>query len=372
MDSRERTFLALNYEQPDRVPLDLWLSAGMWRKLEEQRGVTQDAFLDAHDVDLRYIAGPRYVGPPLSTFPDGSREDLWGVRRHTVELHLRDGAGCDAVERYQELSASPLAGATSVAQIEAYEHWPSADWFDYGGIAEQCRAIRSQGRVAVFMGDRLNRIAQLKPAMYLRGIEHILLDMSLNPEIARAILRHIRDFSLAYAERIFEAADGGLDMLLTGDDFGAQNGPLLSPAMWTDFLAPGFAEYVALAKRYGLRVMHHTCGGVRPLIPLMMRRGLDVLQSLQPEARGMDPFELKAAFGTRPDARLAFQGGLSIQRTMPFGSPNDVRVAVRRCIEALAPGGGYILGAAHNIQADTPLTNLDALFDAHREFGSYR
>ncbi len=372
MDSRERTFLALNFEQPDRVPLDLWISSGLWNKLAQQRGVSKETFLDAHDVDLRYIAGPRYVGPPQRSFADGSREDLWGVRRRTVELHVRDSAGCDATERYQELSESPLAAATTVEDIDAYDHWPSADWFDYECVAEQCSAIQTQGRVAVFMGDRLNRIAQLKPAMYLRGIEHILLDMSLNPDIARAILRHVREFYLAYAERIYAAASGRLDLVLTGDDFGAQNAPLLSPAMWTDYLATGFSDYVTLAHNYGLRVMHHTCGSVRPLIPAMMRRGLDVLQSLQPEANGMDPYELKAAFGDQPDARLAFQGGVSIQRTMPFGSTADVRAAVRRCIDALAPGGGYILGAAHNIQADAPLANLDALLAAHREFGSYR
>ena len=367
MDSRERTFLALSFQEPDRVPIDLWLSGGLWHKLETSRRTTKEAFLDAHDVDLRYIEGPRYIGPPLRSEAD-QVVDIWGVHRRTMELRLHDGAGCTGVERYLEVDRSPLALATSVEEIDEYDHWPSADWFDYGEIEAQCEAIRARGRVAVFMGDRLNRIAQLKPAMYLRGIERIFLDMSLNPDIARAILRHIRHFYLTYAERIYQAANGKLDLVLTGDDFGAQNGPLLSPGMWSDYLAPGFSDYVVLAKGYGLRVMHHTCGAVRPLIPLMIRCRLDILQSLQPEARDMSPRELKAQYGQR----LAFQGGLSIQRTLPFGTPGEVRAQVRECIEALAPGGGYILGAAHNIQADTSLANLDALMQAHHDYGSYR
>jgi uroporphyrinogen decarboxylase len=272
-----------------------------------------------------------------------------------------------AVERYKEVTRSPLAGATTPEEIHDYNHWPSPDWFDYGEIEAQCDRIREQARVVVFMGDRLNRIAQLKPAMYVRGTEEILLDMSLRPEIARAVFSNIRKFYCAYAQRIFEAANRKLDILLTGDDFGAQNGPLLSKTMWEDFLGQGFADYVNIAKDYGVRVMHHTCGGVRPLIPLMVERGLDILQSLQPEAAGMEPRELKAEFGDG----LAFQGGISVQRTLPLGTPEDVRAEVRDRAEAFGPGGGYIFGTSHNIQVDTPIENALALLKAYKEYGRY-
>jgi len=171
------------------VRIDFWMSGGLRRKLLSALCVSEQAFLDRHDVDLRYIAGPRFVGPPLRTFADGSSEDLWGVRRQMVIVPTGDGA-----ESYQEVVASPLAAATTVEEVEAYDHWPSPDWFDYSDIAAQCAAIRAQGRVAVFMGDRLNRIAQLKPAMYLRGMEQILLDMAWQPDLARAIKARIRRF----------------------------------------------------------------------------------------------------------------------------------------------------------------------------------
>lgn len=362
MDSRERTFLALNHEEPDRVPIDLWASKALIQRLEQAWGMSWETILDAYDVDLRYIPGPRYVGPPLRAFPDGSTEDLWGVRRKRVTITTQEGA-----EVYEEVAVSPLAAAESVEEIEAYGHWPSPDWFDYSEIKQQCLAMRDRGRVAVFQGDRLNRIAQLKPAMYLRGVERILEDMALRPELAQAILGRIRAFYCAYLQRILEAAQGTLDLLLTGDDFGAQNGPLVSPGMWVAFLGEGFRQYVALAKAAGVRVMHHTCGGVRPLVPLFIERGLDVLQSLQPEAAGMEPASLKKEFGQR----LAFHGGISVQRTLPWGTPEEVKREVRQRVAALAGGGGYILCTSHNIQADAPLANVQALLEAYRTYAPY-
>ena len=342
--------------------MDLWLSSGFRKKAAAAGKPVTDEFLDRHDVDLRYIEGPPYVGPPLRTFDDGTDEDIWGVRRRLIEVPTPGGS-----EAYKEVAWSPLATAKTVDEISDYDHWPSPDWLDCGGIEAQCDAVRNQGRVVVFMGDRLNRLAQLKPAMYLRGVDQILVDMMMAPELAEAVFAHIRAFYCAYAERIFEAANGKLDILLTGDDFGSQAGPLLSRDTWLQFLGKGFADYIALAKAYGVRVMHHTCGSVRSLIPDMIERGLDVLQSLQPEAAGMDPRELKSEFG----GRLAFHGGMSIQRTLPFGTPEAVREEVRERIEALAPGGGYILGTAHNIQADVPMENFEALLEAYKKFGTY-
>ena len=362
MDSRERTFLALDFEEPDRVPLDFWASGGFKEKLSTALGTSVQTFLDACDIDLRYIEGPRYIGPPPKKFPDGSEEDIWGVHRRTVAVPTGD-----AVEHYKEVSASPLASAETLEDIDNYDHWPSPDWYDYSMIEEQCEKIRSRKRVAVFMGDRLNRIAQLKPAMYLRGVEAMLTDLHLNPELASAIISRIRSFYCAYAERIFKAAGGKLDILLTGDDFGSQNGPLISPEMWIRFLGQGFSDFTAIAKSHDIRVMHHTCGSVRPIIPLMIERGLDVLQSLQPQAADMDARSLKEEFG----GRLAFHGGISIQRTLPFGSPADVRAEVKNVFEALAPGGGYIACTAHNIQADTPVENVKELLKAYEDYGYY-
>ena len=365
MDSRERTFRALDFQEPDRVPIDFWASEGWKAMLQPNRGVSFDEFLDRHDVDLRYVAGPRYVGPPLA-----AGCDLWGVRRRRIEVPTAHGA-----ETYSEVAESPLAQAQSAEEVLAYRGWPAADWFDYAPVAASAQAVRDAGRVAVFMGDRLSRIAQLKPAMYLRGVEQILLDLVLNPDLAKALIGRIRDFYLDYSRRVYEAAGGLLDIVTTGDDFGTQTGLLISPAMWAEFLGDGFRSFIDLAHDFGLRVMHHTCGSVRALIPSLVERGLDILQSLQPEAAEMDLAAIKRDFGPRkmgpgPIFRpLAFQGGISIQRTLPFGSAADIRREVRAAVDALAPGGGYIISTAHNLQADVPVESAETLLAAYHQEG---
>ena len=362
MDSRERTFLALEHEAPDRIPIDFWASQGMIRKLEARLGLAHEEFLDLHDVDLRYLPGPEYVGPPLQTGRGGEPVDIWGVPRTIAHVALEDGE-----EQYAEVTEPPLAHAATVREIEAYHHWPSPDWFRYDGVKEQCEEIRRGGRVVVFMGDRLNRVAQLKPAMYLRGVEQILTDVMDRPDIAHAVFQRVRKFYVAYLDRILGAAGGGIDIVLTGDDFGAQTGPLVSPAMWEEYLRPGFADYVELIRSRGVRSMHHTCGSVAALIPRLMECGLDILQSLQPEAEGMSPEALKADFGSR----LCFQGGVSIQRTMPFGTPAQIAEEVKRLARVLGAGGGYIFCTSHNLQADTSVENVEALMAAYHEFGRY-
>jgi uroporphyrinogen decarboxylase len=203
--------------------------------------------------------------------------------------------------------------------------------------------------------------------MYLRGVEQILLDMALHPEIVAAIVARIRSFYVTYTRRILEAAEGKLDILLTGDDFGSQRGPLVSPAMWERYLGDGFRQYVSLGKQAGVRVAHHSCGSIRPIIPLMLERGLDILHSLQPEAARMDRASLKADHGDE----LVLHGGISIQRALPRGSPDDVRRDVAATIETLGRGGGYIACTSHNIQADTPPENVVALLRAYHDLGGY-
>ena len=362
MDSRERTFLAIDHQQGDRIPIDFWASRGFREKLKATLGVSMAEFLDANEVDLRYIDGPEYIGSPLAAPEEDLAVDIWGVTRKTVVLDLNGWS-----EYYHEVDRSPLADASSVEEVLAYAQWPSADWFRYDVVEAQCERIHEAGRVAVFQGDRLNRVAQLKPAMYLRGVEQILTDLAIEPSLAEAVIGRIREFYLAYLERILDAAGGKIDIVLTGDDFGSQNGPLVSPTMWRQFLRQGFAAYLDLAGSCGARTMHHTCGSVVEIIPDMIDCGLQVLQSVQPEAHAMAPDALKSHFGDR----LAFHGGVSIQQTMPFKGPEDIDAEVARLAETLGRGGGYIFGTAHNVQADVPVENVQALMRAYLRHGSY-
>ena len=374
MTSRERVLTALAHKEPDRVPVDYWATPEVTDLLLRHFDLkTCDQLLDHLDVDLRVIPGPAYIGPPFARHPDGTVEDIWGVPRVEKSYGEEGRRGV-----YKEVTTPPLAGATRVADVVNYAKWPRAEWFDYSGIAEQCKQY--PGRAIVFVGDRLNRTSLLKAAMYLRGTADILLDLIENPAIAEAIFEKIAEFYLEYNRRVFEAAlrpcsgpprarrgaaDGGIDIFMSGDDFGTQSGLFVRHETWKRFFAPGLRRYWALARKYGVKVMHHSCGSIKPLIPDMIEMGLDVLNPIQPGVADMDPRDLKARFGSR----LSFHGAMDIQKTLPFGSVEDVRAEVRDRIEALASDGGFIICTAHNIQVDTPLKNILALFEAYREYG---
>jgi len=361
MNSRQRVQLTLAHKEPDRVPIDLWASREVKERLPKHFGLaTWDALLDHWDVDLRVVFGPRYIGPPLRHTDDGISTDLWGVTRREVAYGQGATGGI-----YREVLTSPLAGATTVKEVEDYPGWPSPDWWDYESIAAQCEALG--GRCVVNAGDRLDRTAQLKTMMYLRGIEQIMYDMVVDPAIVDAMLERIVSYFIEYDRRVFQSAQGRFDIFMMGDDFGMQTGPLVSPDMWRRFFKPGFRAYIELAHSFGLKVMHHTCGSVRDLIPDFIDCGLDILQSLQPRARGMDLAELKREYGSD----LAFHGGVDIQQTMPYGTPDDVRLAVRDLMEHGKPHGGYIICTAHNLQLDVPVDNISAMLESYHEYGRY-
>ena len=358
--ARERVLTSLDHREPDRVPIDFWATSEVKGVLKRHLGITdEEELLRYLDVDFRVLPGPVYHGTGLVD-ADGYSQDIWGVGRKTVAYGVGEHAGS-----YQELVYSPLAEMTTAGEIDRYAGWPSADWWEYGAIADDCR--RFAGYAVVSVGDRLDRTAQLKPAMYLRGVEQIMLDMALNPEIVDAIVAHITEYHLEYNRRVFEAAQGGIDIFMMGDDFGTQISPLMSVEMWKRFFERGFRQYIELAHRYGIKVMHHTCGSVRPLIPHFIDAGLDILQSLQPRAVGMDLATLKQEFG----ADLCFHGSIDIQQTLPRGTPEEINCEVQARMQAGKPGGGFIICTAHNIQPDTPVANVIALFEAYQQYAGY-
>ncbi|MBM3497434.1 MAG: hypothetical protein FJX74_02080 [Armatimonadetes bacterium] len=366
MTSRDRVLVALRHQEPDRVPRDLWAAPEVRASLREALSLPGDeALLDRLGVDLDYVPGPSYQGQELRAWetPEGRvTEDLWGVQR--VDKRVGEA---EAAWTYKHVVASPLAEVQTPAEVHAYPRWPDPAGWDFAGLRGQCEAVRIRGRAVVNAGDRLDRTAQLKTMMYLRGMEQTYVDLSQDPLLAEAILGHVVDYFLAYNERVFREAGDLIDLFMMGDDFGTQHGPMMSPDLWRRLLKPGFRAYIELAHRHGLPVMHHTCGSVVELIPDFIECGLDVLQSVQPAAAGMDLAALKQEFGRD----LCFHGGVDIQQTLPRGTPEDVRAEVRRRMEAGKPEGGFIIGTAHNLQPDVPRDNILALFEACEEFGWY-
>ena len=297
---------------------------------------------------------------------NGLHTDHWGVKRrkHTITGRRRDGTMYSWTVKH--LAESPLAKAESVADVERHP-WPNPAKWDYSGVRKACRSFRDAEYAVVFGGDRLDRTAQLKAGMYIRGIEQFVTDLALNPDIAECILEHIANYYLEYNERVFEAADGYIDIFFMGDDMGTQNSTWVSVEMYRRFFKNRFFRFNELAHRYGAKTMYHTCGRVSELVGEFVDAGLDILQSMQPIAMNDDFTKLKREYG----ADLCFQGGIDIQSVLPHGSIDDVRRHVMETAHVLGAGGGYIFGTAHNILPDTPTENIMALIDAYYEYRRY-
>ncbi len=352
MDHKERALRAIHHQQPDCVPVDFSARQEVTDALIRHLGLKDyDALLEHFDVDLRYIQPieviydpKRYVGPHLRTFPDGSWEDIWGVRRRPV---------CISTGLYEEVCFSPLKEATTVEQVVAHR-WPSPDWFDYSDIFPQCQRYSPYARVGGSWG------AIFGDAYRLQGMETFLANMVLRPEVVKAIVERVEQFYYGVNERIFDAAQGQLEIYYFGNDFGTQRGLLFSGKMFHEFFAPGLARLARQAKERGMAVMFHSCGAVSELIPDFIAAGVDILDPVQSGAANMDPLKLKAEFGDK----LCFHGGIDTQDLLPFGTIHQVRDRVRQLVECVGSGGGYILAPDQLLQGDVPVDNILAMYSS--------
>ena len=343
MNARERVLTALAHCQPDRVPLDFSATPEVWQTLEAHfRTSDQEEILCRLHVDLRSVHG-QYVGPALPRYPDGSWEDVYGIR--LKDVHYEAGT-------YAEVAEFVLDNAQTPEEIEAHR-WPRADWFDFSGLPEACE--RRQDYAIVVHGPGV-----FQRVTWLRPMDKVLMDMMLQPDMAVTLMGKLTEFHEAYYSRFLEAGQGKIDILYVTDDYGWQKGPLMSPMLWRQFIAPNLKRIVDVAHRYGAKFMLHSCGSVRQLIPDLIQVGVDVLDPVQTQATGMNPDELKAEFGHR----LSFHGAVDTQTTLPFGSADDVRREVEHHMAVLGQGGGYILAPTHNVQPDTPLENILTMYQS--------
>ncbi len=191
-------------------------------------------------------------------------------------------------------------------------------------------------------------------AWALYGMEEFMMDLIAEPEFIHELLDKITEYNDAV---IKNAAALGVDCVHFGDDWGSQLGTLISPPMWREFIKPRFAQSCAVAKEAGLLVSLHCCGNVEDLMDDIVECGVDVFDPFQPEA--MDIWKLREKYRNK----LAFWGGLSVQKTMPFGSIDDVRKDTEELINIMMPGGGYILSPSHSISGDVPLENIKTYLD---------
>ena len=352
MQSRDRVLAALERRWPDRPATSLRCTPEVWEALGKHFGVeTSTEVLDAFDTDLRWIGLP-FIGPPeRSAIPLGSEgTDYWGC-------HVRKAQ--NDYNTYFEFYDPPLAQAQSVAQVEAYS-WPSLDWWDYSAIPRLIEAENQKDHRAImfFAGGAF------ETPWYLRGMEQFLVDLRLQPELAEAICRRVEEYYRQRALRVLEAARGQVDIIGSGGDVGGQCGMLLSPRTWREHIRPYSAKLITTFKALGLKTFYHSCGSITPIIPDLIELGLDVLDPIQVSAAGMTPEALFPAFGDK----LSFHGAIDEVELLPHASPEHVYRETTRVIDILGRNGGYIVTASHQVQGDTPVENVLALFEAAHDY----
>lgn len=353
MTSRERVLTALAHQPTDRVPRLLYEEAigytpPIERLLRERCAPRspRDYFgMDLTRVTFNPTTLPRsrfakWLGAQANAALASGEVDEWGVWRRKGDFH-----------HFARLQPS-LKGVQDFGRLREYP-WPDLDQpYRWQGVRERVEALHAQGFAVVgYAGSVFER------SWYLRGMEDLMMDMLAAPEVAHWFFERTSAFQRFAAEQFARA---GVDIVITGDDVAGQKGMLMKLEMWREFLKSRLAATVRAVKRSraDTLVFYHSDGNVEPVIPDLIEIGIDILNPVQPEC--MDPAAIKHKFGDR----LSFWGTVSVQQTMPFGTPEQVRAEVGARIREVGRGGGLILAPAHVLGPEMPWENIIAFFEA--------
>jgi uroporphyrinogen decarboxylase len=372
MTPRERVLTSFAHKEPDRMPTDFMGTASclndrayfalrdhlgiqgegrMFRKAWNVR-YYDERVLDALAVDFRrvWIREPANWQPAVTE--DGLVTDEWGM----LLKQVGDVMG---------FANAPLEGAT-VSDLDAYP-WP--DPYDPGrveGLAEEARHLRETTDYAISARAPLHGIFEL--AQRLRGVQQFLMDLVIDERFATALVHKVKEVQMGFYEVYLNAVGPYVDMVETVDDYGAQNAPLISPKTFNQILAPARRELNALIKSKAphAKLFLHSDGSVFKLIPDLIEIGVEVLNPMEPDVAGNTPQELKTTFGSQ----LIFHGHLDTKGAMR-GSLEDVRTEVRRIVDHMAAGGGYVMAPTNHLQSDVPPENIVEVYRYACEYGQH-
>jgi uroporphyrinogen decarboxylase len=247
---------------------------------------------------------------------------------------------------------SPLANCSSVEEIASFPQPDLLEPYRARGLKERMGQLHDEGfAVAAYAGSIFEQ------SWFLRGIDVLMMDMIINPDIAHFLFRRAADYQRRLGE-LFAAA--GVDIVMTGDDVANQRGLTMSVSMWKDFLGPLLSDTVSAIKHVNpdTAVFYHSCGKLDELIPHLIETGIDILNPIQPDC--MDPAEIYRTYGRQ----ITLWGSISVQQTMPFGTPEDVTREVEDRLSSMGEHGGLILSPAHVLGPETPWENIVAFFNA--------
>lgn len=365
MNSKERVLAAMRGQVPDRVPVWVTVVGDLAERLAQATGIPADP-LDAYltnrisNAALLTSLGNDVVGigstaPPsqaIHTRSDGYLEDEWGFIYRRVPHQFGS---------YLEIVGRPLAGISSAGELARH---PLPDPAAPGRFDIARDRAGAYGQTHALLG--IVECTVFEMAWNLVGLEPFLIDMVQGRDYIGPLLDRVADYSIGIGRALI---DLGADAILTGDDLGMETGPMISPGTWRKWLKPRLQRVFDAyrAARPDILIVYHTCGSVLPFLDELVEIGVQVLNPIQVTARGMDAAWLKRTYGDR----IAFCGGVDQREVLPHGTPADVELEVRRRIAELGQDGGYILAPTHDVQADTPVENVLAVFEAAKKWGTY-
>ncbi len=380
IDSRARVRTALEHREPDRVPRDLGAVRmtgihvrayeGLRRGLglgpgeprvgdvSQQLAVVEDDVLDALGIDVRGVEPRGSSTWRRELIDEGSFTayvDEWGVRRRMP----KDGF-------YFDPATAPLGGEIDAGHVARFA-WPDgSDPARRAGVAEAARAVVAEGR-AVHVGSVCAGLTEM--LFRLRGFEDGYMDLAADPALARSLMERVLEMKLAWWGAILPELGDAVDVVGEADDLGGQATPLFAPRTYRELVKPLHAELFAFIRaRTTAKILFHSCGAIRELLPDLIEIGVDILNPVQVSAAGMETAALKRDFGRD---LVFWGGGVDTQGVLGSGTPDEVRAEVARRVADLAPGGGFVFASVHNIQANVPAANAVALWKTVEEVGRY-
>jgi uroporphyrinogen decarboxylase len=374
---RQRILDAVEHREPDRVPVDF--GGSMVTSIHEQGYDILKKYLDICTDRKTTIAR----GRSLVAMVDPEVQERLNVDARMLIVNGPDGweveEGHDSVvdewgiewERpagfsNYETKKSPLFGNISLDDVRNMR-WPdpSASKF-MAGLRERAQTLRNSSDKAIIANLAMQIHTQ---SYFLRGFSDYLMDLVLNQKLIEAIMDRVLEIFVERTENIMAEIGEFVDIVYVADDLGAQNGPLFSPEVYRKILKPRQKRlFEAIKRKSNVKILYHTCGSVVEFIDDLAEIGVDILNPVQTSAGGMDPKILNSRFGHK----VCFWGGIDTQHVLPFGKPQEVRDEVKKRIEDLGSGGGYVVAAIHNIRPEVPPENIVAMIEAVHQFGGSR
>jgi uroporphyrinogen decarboxylase len=384
MNSRQRSKMALNHQEPDKIPFDLGgtvltsINIHAYRKLRKYLGLpdkeigVMDVFqqIAVVDEDVRQALGVdvRNVAPRSSATHQIIVNDT-DMPNYTF-FHDEWGIGWRMPKEggfYYDMFDHPLSYSTSIDDIKNFP-WPDpVDPARFEGLRERAKFVAEERGELVILGGLAAGFIEL--TAWTRGFAKFYPDLVTNLDWLTYLMDTIIDLKIAYWEIALPIVGEYADVVQEADDLAGQFDLLISPEIYRKVVKPRHKKIMDFIKaRTDAKIFFHSCGAIRGIIPDMIDIGIDIINPVQVSATGMESAALKRDFGKD----ITFWGGLvDTQGVFTNGTPQQVRDEVRRRIDDFGTGGGFIAATVHNIQANVPPENVMAMWETLQKFGAY-